>query len=601
LIRYRGIASLAPAGLASLLLLSACGASSQAPASGAPGAQAKPAGPPPAPVATAKVDRGPIKAGLTFTGDVTASKQINLAPKVAGLVVKLMADVGSEVKTGQPLAELDHVTQDAAAAQAQAQVEVAKAALGKVQAQGRPEEVAKAQAVLAQQQARLDALQNQGRPEAVGQAQAKLEQDTHQLDNDRAALESAKAKLAVVKSPQQIDSFRQAAATAQNTLYSNQIARDVSCAGIGNGPAPATGKGGSCQAAQAAVNSAQTALDQANDNLAINVDPNTTNQVVNAVKQAQATLDKDTALVQADQQALALAKNPNTTQDIGAQQAVVNQANQSLREAARPFVDTDIQSAQASVDAAQANLDVAKVNQQLTQVMAPFDGVVSARLLAEGALASTTVPIFTIVSRDVEVDLPVAQEQLSQIKSGQAAQLSTPSLGGQTIDGKIATISPAADPKSRTFLVRVVPAVQDGKLMPGMSASVLIDTVEKPDVVLLPADAVTTDANTNAQGVYVVQNTQNGQTVSFKTPSLGVTDGKMVEVLNGINAGDLVVVSGQTSLVNNQRVRVTSGGEAAGGSTGASGAPQASPGASGKPQASGGGRSSGKPQASAAG
>jgi hypothetical protein len=75
----------------------------------------------------------------------------------------------------------------------------------------------------------------------------------------------------------------------------------------------------------------------------------------------------------------------------------------------------------------------------------------------------------------------------------------------------------------------------------------------------------------------------------------------MVEVLNGINAGDLVVVSGQTSLVNNQRVRVTSGGEAAGGSTGASGAPQASPGASGKPQASGGGRSSGKPQASAAG
>jgi len=585
LIRRRRSSLLAAASFVSLLLLAACGAPSGGAASGAPGAQAKPGGPPPAPVSTTKIVQGPITAGISFTGDVTASQQVNLAPKVAGLVVKLMADVGTHVKAGQQVAELDHLTQDAAVAQSQAQLDVAQANLAKVQAQGRSEAVAVAQAALAQQQARLDLLQKQGRPESVAQAQAKLEQDSHQVENDRAALQIAQDKLAIVQSPPQIDAFKQAVATAQNILYSNQIARDVSCAGIGNSPAPATGKGGSCQAAQAAVNSAQTALDQANDNMAINLDPNTVGQAQNAVIQAQATLEKDKALVQGDTAALALARNPNTPQDIAAQQAVVNGAGQQVRIAAQPNLPTDIQASQANVDAAQANLDAAKVNVQLTQVNAPFDGVVSARLLAEGALASTTVPLFTIVSEGVEVDLPVAQEQLSQIQPGQPAKLTTSAVPGQAIDAKIETISPAADPKSRTFLVRVVPVSQDGKLRPGMSAAVTIATQTKANVTLLPNDAITADPNTNAQGVYLIQSGPNGDIAVFKQVSLGATDGKSTEVLSGLNPGDVVVISGQTSLTNNQRVRVAGQSAAAN--------------ASGKPQASGSGGASAKPSASA--
>jgi HlyD family secretion protein len=581
-----------PPSLASLVLLAACGA----PAGGASGqgAAQKPAGPPPAPVSTGKVQQGPITAGLTFTGDVTASQQVNLAPKVAGLVVKLMADVGQHVNAGQQVAELDHLTQDAAVAQAQAQLEIAQANLAKLQAQGRPEAVAAARATLAQQQARLQGLQNQGRPEAIGQAQAKMEQDSHQVENDKAALTTAQQKLTLSQSPQQIDALRQALATAQNTLYSNQIARDAACAGIA-GPAPATGKGSTCQAAQAAVNSAQTAVDTASDNLAIGLDPNTIGQLQNAVAQAQATLQKDTALVQADSQALALAANPNTATDIAQQQALVDQATQQARIAAQPNLPTDIAAGQANVDAAQSNLNAAQVNVQITQVTAPFSGTISARLLAEGALATTTVPIFTLVSDTVEVDLPVAQEQLPQIQQGQAAKLTSSALPGQSIDGKIDTISPAADPKSRTFLVRVVPVTQDGKLRPGMSAAVTIATQTKPNAILLPNDAITTDPNTNAQGVYVVQNGPNGDVAVFKQVSLGATDGKNTEVLNGLNPGDTVIVSGQTSITNNQRVRPTDGSSAGQqGGANASGKPQA--GASGKPQ----GSASAKPGASAA-
>src|SRR5262249_40453619 len=142
-----------PAGLVCLLALSACGASAQTPASGAPGAQQKPGGPPPAPVSTSRVQQGPITAGISFTGDVTAMQQVNLAPKVSGLVTKLVVDIGTHVKAGQQVAELDHLTQDAALAQANAQLQVAQANLAKLQAQGRPESVAAAQALVAQQAA----------------------------------------------------------------------------------------------------------------------------------------------------------------------------------------------------------------------------------------------------------------------------------------------------------------------------------------------------------------------------------------------------------------------------------------------------------------
>jgi len=579
-----------------LLLLSACGVPGQSGASGAPGAQQKPAGPPPAPVTTTTAQNGPITAGISYTGDVTASQQVNLAPKVSGLVVKLMADVGTHVTAGQELAELDHLTQDAALEQAQAQLEVAQANMAKLQAQGRPEAVAQAQAKVAADQAKLQSLQAQGRPEAVGQAQSKVDADTQQIANDQAALQIAQQKLTVLTSPAQQDTFTQAVASAKNNLYSDQVARDAACNGIGNAPAPATGKGSTCSAAQAAVNAGQTALDQANDALAVNVDPNTIGQARNAVAQAQATLDKDSATRAADQQALALTKTPNTQYDIGGQQAVVNQDTSAAQLAAVPNGPNDLQAGQANVDSAQANVDVAKVNQQITQVTAPFDGVVSARLLSEGALATTTVPIFTIVSDTVEVDLPIAQEQLSQVHEGQAAQLTTSALPDKSIDAKIAAISPAADPKSRTFLVKVVPVTQDGTLKPGMSAAVLIQTVQKPSALLIPTDAITTDPNTNAQGVYVVQNGPQGQVAVFKTISLGVSDGKNVEVLGGLNPGDLVIISGQTSLTNNQRVRVASDqGSGASGASGGSGA-QGGAGASGKPQGSAGG----KPQASSA-
>ncbi|MDE3076925.1 MAG: efflux RND transporter periplasmic adaptor subunit, partial [Chloroflexota bacterium] len=273
----------------------------------------------------------------------------------------------------------------------------------------------------------------------------------------------------------------------------------------------------------------------------------------------------------------------------------------------QPYVATDFQSAQANVDAATAQLQAAKVNQQQAIVYAPFDGVISARLRSEGALASPSAPIFTIISRDVEIDIPVGQEQIGQVKDGQAAQLTTPAFASQTINGKILTIAPAADPKSRSFMVRVVPAGQDGKLKPGMSAAITLVTSQKTDAVLIPKDAVVVPSG-GKPGVYIVRRGPNGLSAAFVTPVFGISNDQAIEVVSGLNPDDEVVVQGQASLSNNQPIRLLgaggpgpapSGPAGAGARAGAqrpsgTGQPGASgrPGAGSRPGASGGARPS---------
>ena len=532
-------------GLAAIVVLSGCGAGTSA-AGGGPGG--RPGGFPKAPVTVTKPTTGSISAGFTISGDVTASQQVNLAPRISGIIVKLLADVGTQVKAGQEVAELDHASLDAAVTQAQAGLEVAQAKLAQIQAQGRPEDVAKANAALAEAQA------NQ--------------------TNAQAALNAAQAKLQALEAgprPEQVVIYQKAIDVAKNNLYSAQVNRDASCR---------FQTAASCTAGNATVNAMQTALDQANLQYQLNVAPPLSTDIAqaeDAVRQAQGSLDSA--------------------------QAGVTSATNAAKEAAQPYVATDFQSAQAGVDSAKAQLSASKVNEQQAFVYAPFDGVISAKLLSEGALSSPSAPIFTLVSSAVEIDLPVAQEQIGQLKVGQSAQLTTPALAARTIDGKIETISPTADPKSRTFQVTVVPASQNGELKAGMSAAVTLLTVQKSSALLIPKDAVVVPTGgTGKPGVYVARNGPAGLAAVFVTPVFGVSNDTSTEVLSGLTPGDQIIVQGQTNLINNEPVRIAAPGgpgPAPGGSArpgGVGGAPSSSARASARP--SGSGAASARPSAS---
>src|SRR5262249_11115602 len=110
-----------------------------------------------------------------FSGAITPVQQTNLVPKTAGRIEKIMVEVGDQVKSGQPLVQLDHGSLDAAVKQAEANVQSAQARLSTVLAGARPQGARRAQARLNAARARLTALQNGGRPEDIGSATAAVQ------------------------------------------------------------------------------------------------------------------------------------------------------------------------------------------------------------------------------------------------------------------------------------------------------------------------------------------------------------------------------------------------------------------------------------------
>ena len=503
-------------------------------------------GGPTVPVAVASVEQGPMRAGPTFTGDVVALQQVNLVPRSAGVIVKINVEVGEEVSAGQVVAELDHATQDASVSSATASLDSAQARLDQILSGPKDTDLARAQAALDSAAAnlesansRLNALINGSKPQDV--------------ENARLALDSAVQRLDALKRgprQEQIYVYQKGIEAAQNSLTAAQAQANGDCGGRQLGYV--------CDASRARVHAAETTLNLAKLQYELNVAPPTQTdlaQAENVVAQAQAALDK--------------LLNPYTQEDlIQAQAAVAVQqsglvsAQAAYAAAADPYTSSDVRVAQSAVRTARAQLDSALVSKSQTSVAAPFEGVIGSRLLAEGALANTTTPIFTLVSRNVGVDLAVSQEAIAQLATGQAADIRSPGVPGQTIAGLVYSVSPSADPRTRTFQVRVVPQSQDGRLHAGMSASVSLNTVAEEQAVLVPTDAIVSPSGATGQGVFVVEDRGGSMVASFKTPTFGASSGRMTQILGGLTLGERVVVQGQASLANNQGVRVISGAPA---------------------------------------
>src|ERR1700694_1097105 len=111
------------------------------------------------------VQRGEIQQTIAYSGDVRAREQITVLPKASGRVKSVLVDLGSPVKAGDVLAELEQHSPEIQVLQARANLAAAQAKLATIQAGAKPDDVAVAQESVAQQQTHLESMQAQGRAE----------------------------------------------------------------------------------------------------------------------------------------------------------------------------------------------------------------------------------------------------------------------------------------------------------------------------------------------------------------------------------------------------------------------------------------------------
>jgi RND family efflux transporter MFP subunit len=191
--------------------------------------------------------------------------------------------------------------------------------------------------------------------------------------------------------------------------------------------------------------------------------------------------------------------------------------------------------ARAGQTQAKAALQQARTALGYTHILAPFDGLVTEKKADVGTLASPGMPIFTVEDlRRYRLEAAVNEGDLRYVRQGQQVSVSIDALGERELKGKVIEIVPAADPGSRSFLVRVeLPS--DPALRSGLFGRAQFTRGERTGL-LIPRTAIVERGQ--LQGIYVLD--QN-RIAALRYITLGKPSTQQVEVLAGLQAGEKLI------------------------------------------------------------
>ena len=220
---------------------------------------------------------------------------------------------------------------------------------------------------------------------------------------------------------------------------------------------------------------------------------------------------------------------------------------------------------QASLDSATASVENAKASWQQARtaladcsVRSPLTGWVLSRNVEVGALAGTGSQAFVLADTHlVKAVFGVPDNRVSYARLGSPQTITTTSLEGE-FHGRITSISPSADPKSRVFSVEVTVPNSENKLKPGMIATLTLGTSTiVPPTIAVPLSAVVRSTQ-HADGfaVFVVSDQAGKAVVHERAVEIGDTVGNMIAVKTGLKAGEPIVSTGGTLVRDGDEIKV---------------------------------------------
>lgn len=225
---------------------------------------------------------------------------------------------------------------------------------------------------------------------------------------------------------------------------------------------------------------------------------------------------------------------------------------------------TETAAARARVDAAQAQIRVAqeelqqsRVRQAKGLVAAPMDGVIALRDINVGDLASDAAagkPIFRIVdNRVLNLTVTVPSADSARVKVGQPLEFSVDALPGRFFSGKVMFINPELNAADRSLKVVAEVQNQSDLLKGGLFAKGRIVTGTRPAVLQVPRSVLGSYDTTRQTAILFVA---EGQTVRQRTLKTGIVNGELVEIREGMKAGEQYVSRGGFTLRDGDRIVV---------------------------------------------
>jgi RND family efflux transporter MFP subunit len=197
-----------------------------------------------------------------------------------------------------------------------------------------------------------------------------------------------------------------------------------------------------------------------------------------------------------------------------------------------------VRSRQQASRAAEAAVSAQKDFEAYLRITAPFDGVVTERLVHPGALVGPGAdPVLLTIQQLSRLRLVAAvpEEDVGGIVPGARVEFKVPAHPERTYSGTVARTAHVLDPKTRTMPVELDVANPDGTLSPGMYANVKWPVRRARPALLVPRTAVVT----TTERTFVIRDT-NGR-AEWVNVAKGVAEGDLIEVTGGLKPGDKVV------------------------------------------------------------
>ncbi|WP_160154496.1 efflux RND transporter periplasmic adaptor subunit [Microbulbifer sp. ALW1] len=231
----------------------------------------------------------------------------------------------------------------------------------------------------------------------------------------------------------------------------------------------------------------------------------------------------------------------------------------------------ELDQAQATIDQVLANLAVQRATINERTITAPFSGQLGIRQID---LGENVAPGDTVVSlqqlNPIYVDFSLSEQDFSRVAEGQGIELTAAAVPGKAFQGRVSAIDPAIDPRNRTFLLQATLENRERTLRPGMFADVAVKVEKFRNVLVVPRTAISFAPYGNA--VFVIRKpkasdskaTTNSATNAPKdTPKnapewvavkrfikTGEERGDLIEITEGVEAGEQVATSGLLKLRN---------------------------------------------------
>ncbi|MEZ0232094.1 MAG: efflux RND transporter periplasmic adaptor subunit [Methylophilaceae bacterium] len=216
----------------------------------------------------------------------------------------------------------------------------------------------------------------------------------------------------------------------------------------------------------------------------------------------------------------------------------------------------DLATKKALLQSAQANLDRIQATKAFTRIVAPFDGIVTARTTDIGALinvGSSSGPALFVVSdtKKLRLYVSVPQSYAASIKTGSTASISVPEYPGKSFKAIVASSSKAVDASSGTTLMQLAVDNTAGELLPGGYAKVTFDLPSNQATLNIPSSALILDKS----GLRVATVGADNK-VALKSVEISRDLGKVIELSSGVDADDRVIDNPPDGIVDGEEVHI---------------------------------------------